>query len=146
MYKKIILAYDGSSQGQKALIECKDIAQWSSAEIKLVCVTPYQFASVPLDVAMPVPKYEIEQDLERKRTILNEGVKQFSSSGFNVSGDVLTGSVAHEIVSYAEKHQADLIVLGHQHQRGWTARWWGESNSKAIIELAHCSVLIVISK
>jgi nucleotide-binding universal stress UspA family protein len=146
MYKKIILAYDGSKEGQRALLECKDIAQWSSSEIRLVGVIPYLYASVPIDVAIPVPKYEIELDFERKKSILNQGIQQLSNLGFNVDGDVLTGNVAQEIVNYSLKHRADLIVLGHQHQKGWALRWWGDNSSKAIIELSHCSVLIVISK
>ncbi len=29
MYKRILLAYDGSESGQKALLDCKDLVQWS---------------------------------------------------------------------------------------------------------------------
>ena len=36
MYKRILLAYDGSESGQKALLDCHDIAQWSHAELFLV--------------------------------------------------------------------------------------------------------------
>ena len=28
MYKKIVLAYDGSESGQQALLDCHEIAQW----------------------------------------------------------------------------------------------------------------------
>ena len=35
MYKKILLAYDGSDAGQKALLDCKDVAQWSQADLHL---------------------------------------------------------------------------------------------------------------
>jgi hypothetical protein len=33
MYKCIVLAYDGSEPGQQALLECKDLAQWSHAKL-----------------------------------------------------------------------------------------------------------------
>ena len=33
MYKKILLAYDGSESGQQALLDCHEIAQWSQAEL-----------------------------------------------------------------------------------------------------------------
>jgi len=36
MYKKILLAYDGSEPGQRALLDCHEIAQWSQAEIRLI--------------------------------------------------------------------------------------------------------------
>ena len=40
MYKRILLAYDGSESGQKALLDSLDIAQWSHAELHLVAVMP----------------------------------------------------------------------------------------------------------
>jgi nucleotide-binding universal stress UspA family protein len=40
MFKKILLAYDGSEAGQKALLESQEIAQWSDADVTLVAVTP----------------------------------------------------------------------------------------------------------
>jgi hypothetical protein len=40
MYGKIVLAYDGSQEGQKALINCKEMASWTNAEIHLLSVIP----------------------------------------------------------------------------------------------------------
>ena len=33
MYTKVLLAYDGSEAGQKALLDCREIVQWSQAEL-----------------------------------------------------------------------------------------------------------------
>jgi hypothetical protein len=38
MFKRILLAYDGSESGQKALLDCREIAQLAHAEICLVAV------------------------------------------------------------------------------------------------------------
>jgi nucleotide-binding universal stress UspA family protein len=145
MYKKIILAYDGSYEGQRDLLECKEIDQWFSAEIKLVGVMPYLYASMPTDKAIPLPNYEIELDFERKKSILNQGVRKLTTLGFNVTGDVLIGNVALEIANYSLKYRADLIVLGHQQHKDSLQRW-DNNNFKTILELTHCSILIVISK
>jgi len=40
MYGKIVLAYDGSQEGQKALINCKEMATWGDAVIHLISVVP----------------------------------------------------------------------------------------------------------
>ena len=45
MYKHIILAYDGSSSGQKAMLELKELAHWGQPRMTLVAVAPN-----PLDV------------------------------------------------------------------------------------------------
>ena len=38
MYKKILLAYNGSEVGQRALLESKEIAQWRDSDLELVSV------------------------------------------------------------------------------------------------------------
>ena len=35
MYKRILLGYDGSESGQQALLDSREIAQWSQAELVL---------------------------------------------------------------------------------------------------------------
>ena len=40
MYKRVLLAYDGSESGQKALLACTDIVQWSKSALSLVAVMP----------------------------------------------------------------------------------------------------------
>jgi nucleotide-binding universal stress UspA family protein len=48
MYKRILLAYDGSDAGQKALLDCQDLANWSRAELFLVAVMPSAMSFVGL--------------------------------------------------------------------------------------------------
>jgi len=40
MYKKILLAYDGSDAGQQALLDCKEIAQMEQSELHLFDLAP----------------------------------------------------------------------------------------------------------
>lgn len=53
----------------------------------------------------------------------------------------LEGVPSEEVVSYAEEHGADLIVVG-THRRGELRRLFLGSTSMRIIQLAHCDVLI----
>ena len=41
MYKKILLAYDGSDAGQQALLDCKEIAQMEQSELHLLAVVSF---------------------------------------------------------------------------------------------------------
>ena len=45
MYKRILLAYDGSDAGQKALLDTREIAQWSQSELFLIAVMPSALAA-----------------------------------------------------------------------------------------------------
>lgn len=144
MYKRILLAYDGSDAGQKALLSCRDVAQWSHAELFLVAVMPSAMSFVGLEGGV----YDIElEEREKKKyqAILEDGIKRLSEAGYEARGDVVMGEAIDEITKAARKHEADLIVVGHKHLDSWAARWWRGSISGGLIEHSPCSVLVVIT-
>ncbi len=144
MYKKILLAYDGSDAGQKALLDCKELANWSQADLTLVAVMPSAMSFVGLEGG--VYDVELEEREKRKyRGILDDGLRRLAEAGWSARGEVVTGEAIEEIAKYARKIGADLIIVGHKHLDSWAARWWRGSISGALIEHAHCSVLVVIT-
>ena len=147
MYKRIVLAYDGTETGQKALLNCRDIAQWSHSELFLVAVMPPATIYVGVEGGVYDSGRE-ERDVEeqkRYQDILGDGLRQLSDSGYTTRGEVVVGDAVDEITKYARKVGADLIVVGHQHLEGWAARWWRGSTARSLIEDAPCSVLVVIT-
>ena len=144
MYKRILLAYDGSESGQKALLDCQDLVQWSRAELVLVAVMPHQIDFIGAEGGYYDPKIA-EREKENYSAILAQGLQTLSEAGHIASGQVLSGDVVTEITGHARKIGADLIVVGHKHLEGWAARWWRGSSSSALIEHAHCSVLVAIT-
>lgn len=144
MYKRILLAYDGSAPGQQALLDCHEIAQWSHAELTLIAVMPLPLTSIGPEGGV---YSETLQESEKKRyqTVLDTGVRRLADAGLSARGEVVIGDAVHEIARYARRIEADLIVVGHKHLEGWAARWWRGSVSKALIEHAPCSVLVVIT-
>ena len=144
MYKRILLAYDGSESGQKALLDCKDLVQWSGATLTLVAVMPHHIDFIGAEGGFYDPKVA-EREKENYQTILQQGLRELSEAGHKADGEVLVGDSVSEITRYARKIKADLIVVGHKHLEGWAARWWRGSSSGALIEHAHCSVLVAIT-
>lgn len=145
MYKRILLAYDGSQSGQKALLDCRDIAQWSQASLTLIAVMPPLRQMIAAEGVI----YEqsvVDQEKVRYKGILNDGLRQLIESGHEAEGEVLYGETVDEIARYAKQIDADLIVVGHKHLEGWAARWWRGSVSKSLIAHAPCSVLVVITR
>ena len=144
MYKRILLAYDGSESGQRALLDCRDIAQLTGGELYLVAVMPPPAAFIGGEGGIYDPNLE-EQEKREYQGILEDGLKRLLEAGHKVSGEVLMGEPVDAVADYARRIGADLIVLGHKHLKGWAARWWRGSVSKALIEVAPCSVLVVIT-
>ncbi|MFO1315007.1 MAG: universal stress protein [Burkholderiales bacterium] len=144
MYKRIVLAYDGSESGQRALLDCRDIAQWGQSELFLVAVMPSATTPLALEGGM----YDSVADDAMQasyRKILDDGLRRLADAGHRVTGELLVGDSVREITEFARKVAADLIIVGHKHLEGWAARWWRGATSPALIEHAHCSVLVVIT-
>ena len=145
MYKRILLAYDGSESGQKALLNCRDIAQWSHSELFLVAIMP-PVINVSVDGAFYDGESDAESERQRYQQILDEGLRQLAEAGEAATGEVLVGDSVEQIASYARRISADLIVVGHRHLDSWAARWWRGSSTRTLIEHAPCSVLVVIMR
>ena len=144
MYKRILLAYDGSDAGQKALLDCRDVAQWAQSEVNLIAVMPSAMSFVGLEGGV----YDVElEEREKKKyqAVLEDGLRRLSEAGYTARGEVVVGEAIDEITKYAKKIDANLIVVGHKHLESWAARWWRGSISGALIEHSPCSVLVVIT-
>ena len=145
MYKCIVLAYDGSEAGQLALLESRELAQWSQAVVWLVAVMPSPANLAGYDGSIYIPEIA-ERDKERFQSILEDGLRRMTASGYQAQGELLMGESVHQITEFARKVKANLIVVGHKHLESWAARWWRGSVSSALIEHAHGSVLCVITE
>lgn len=146
MYKTIVLAYDGSEAGQRALLDCQEIGQWSQARLHLVAVMAPPIAMVAVDAWALSPTADTDEK-EHYQSVLDAGPQRLRSAGLEAQGRVVVGNAVDEIARAASAVQADLIVLGHKHLDSWAERWWrGTSVSQSLIEYAPCSVLIVITR
>ena len=145
MYKRILLAYDGSEAGQKTLLDCHDLAQWGQSELFLIAAMPLSIDFGGVEVG--VYNQELE-DLEKQKyqAVLDDGLMRLAQSGHSARGEVVIGDSTDVITREAIELKVDLIVVGHKHLDSWAARWWRGSVSKALIEKAPCSVLVVITR
>ena len=144
MYKRILLAYDGSDAGQKALLDCQDLAHWGQSELFLIAVMPSAMSFVGLEGGVYDMELE-EREKKKYRAVLDEGLRRLADAGYAARGELVAGEAIDEITRHARKMEADLIVVGHKHLDSWAARWWRGSISGALIEHAPCSVLVVIT-
>lgn len=142
MFKKIVMAYDGSRDGKAALLQCSEIASFTKAETHLLAV-----AGMPSSMFLTegfLPEELLEEEKKRAQAVLEEGVAQLKDRGFAVSGHLAVGEAVEEICRLASDIGADLIVVGHE-RRG-IARWWHGSVGKMLLDHAPCSVFIALTR
>ena len=145
MYQRILLAYDGSPTGQKALLSFQDLSQWRQAKLTLLTVVPtLEMATGAVEMGYMSQPFSATHEDETHQ-LLDTGVQVLSGLGFHADGVLLKGETIREITRYAQEQQADLIVVGHKHEKSLLRRWWSGSTAKSLVEESPCNVLIVIT-
>jgi nucleotide-binding universal stress UspA family protein len=137
MYKKVLLAYDGSIEGRRALREGAKLAQLCRAEVFLLAVIESSAIVIP-DAGLAVPMDEQTANYE---AILAEGVERLKALGFSPTSRLETGDAGQKIAEFAEEIGAHLVVVGHRPQ-GPLARWWFGSVGSYLVKRLRCSVLV----
>jgi nucleotide-binding universal stress UspA family protein len=144
MYSKVLLAYDGSESGRRALLECAEINDLLHAEIHLLAVAPIAATLfVAEGFVADVPQ---EEENERFSEVLKEGLEQLKARGVTAEGHLVTGDAVREISRLAHELKVNLIVIGHTHHSSRLERWWKGSVGASLVEEAPCNILIVVQR
>jgi nucleotide-binding universal stress UspA family protein len=139
-FNRILLCYDASREGRRALREGANLALMCRAETHLLAVldqSPQQWAVADVMSAVPLDSAE-----DTAREILQEGVTRLKELGLDAKGHFVVGRPIDEIARYCEALMPDLVVLGH-HRRGVFARWWDGRDDRLLLDRVSCSVLVV---
>jgi nucleotide-binding universal stress UspA family protein len=137
MYRKVLLAYDGSIEGRRALREGAKLAQLCRAEVFLLAVVELTPIISP-DAGLAIP---IDEQTANYEAILAEGVERLKALGFSPTSRLETGDAGQKIAEFAEEIGAHLVVVGHRPQ-GPLARWWFGSVGSYLVKRLRCSVLV----
>jgi len=143
-YRKILLAYDGSQEGRRALLETGDLASFLQAETHLLAV-----ATMPPSLFLTegfVPEELLEEEKKRSQAVLDEGIRNLRDRGFNATGHLAVGEPVEEICRLAKSVGVDLIVVGHNQKTSFAARWWKGSVGATLLDHAPCSLLVALSR
>jgi nucleotide-binding universal stress UspA family protein len=138
MYSSILAAIDGSEESLKALEHAKGIAACYGA--RLILVHAYPRTSDLRDFE----QYDRLMSRRKKagQEILSVARQQLEGVPFEVEEDLLEGPAATAVLSAAEAHQADLIVLGTRGIGAFKGLLMGSVGTR-VMHYAACPVMIV---
>ncbi len=137
MIKKILFAYDGSEQAEKAFDFALDIASkyQTSVEVLSVAIPPEPAAMVETEAVLEnaTEYYEKHFAVFRNRA---------ESAGISIKFEVRIGHAAEQIIRKAYEDEIDMIVMGHR-GKSFIQRWRLGSVCKRVLSYAHCTVSVV---
>lgn len=110
LYKKILVATDGSEYTKKAVDYGIDLAKNTGAKLVAVYVIDTAaFASIPMDAAWE-SMYEL---LKQEGEIATKYVAEKAEpEGIQIEQNLIEGHPADEIIKFSEKNSISLIVMG----------------------------------
>jgi nucleotide-binding universal stress UspA family protein len=139
MFRKILIAHDGSEGAKKALREGVGLAKIFNAELHSVSIKgkPSHYAETVGEV--------MEQQEEADKffaRVTSEAVAMAREQGIDLKCTVLAGHEVETIIKFAREGQYDLLVVGFMgHSRAFGRIWGGTSQN--LTKTAPCSVLVV---
>jgi Universal stress protein UspA and related nucleotide-binding proteins len=132
MFKKILVAFDGSEQAKKALDVAIDLAKKYESEIHVVEVIPTAILA-GMGFA-PIPDSVVNQIFDKAKKDMEYVKNLISKEKIKLITDVIEGDPGSEIVNYANKNNIDVIVTGSRGLSGIKKLFLGSVSSKIVSE------------
>ena len=142
VYKKIMIATDGSELVRKAVDSAIEIAKLSEAKLYAIYVIALGGYSI-------TPYIDTEWEKVMKEHLRTEGQEATAyvenvgkAVNIEVESVILEGSPAVEIIDFAEKNDIDLIVMG-SHGKSTIQRFLIGSVAEKVVKHSKITVLVV---
>jgi nucleotide-binding universal stress UspA family protein len=139
MFRKILVANDGSEGAKKAVQAAIDLAKRYGSELHAISVEerlPHYAATV----GEVVEAKQEAADFFRKVT--QDAEAAALAQDVPITSHVLPGHEVEAIVTFAKDHGFDLLVIGFMGHSRIFGRIWG-STSQNLAKLSPCTVLVV---
>jgi len=125
--KTIVLPIDLSRETKEKVNKCIEIAKFFNSDVKVMSV---------IDTSDEFLVNKLKRQLEQV-------VEFLSSHNIETTGEFINGKdIPEEVLNYAEKMQADLIIIMTQQELIWTEYFIGTASQKVINEspIPVCSI------
>lgn len=141
MYKKILIATDGTSHSSSAILEAGELARKYSSKIILLHVLSRIIAIDPLGGSSVVITQQLQESTKKfletfKGLAAEDGIMDFET--VVRQGELFYRTILDEAVS----RQADLIMIG-RHESTFMKRLLFQSLTSQLLYYAPCPVLVV---
>ena len=108
MFRRILLATDGSPDAEEALTYARDLALRDGAQAIVV----HAFEPVPTYLGEPWRDRVIARHVSMGQDVASNAAQKLQKAGVDVIVEVLEGPPADAILRVADVRECDLIVMG----------------------------------
>lgn len=138
MWKKILVAFDGSEYATQALETACGIATAMHANLEILSVVKLPEPLLGLE-----PDVFIEDATKYYEERFNDARKKNSHINKDLTLEVMVGRPAESLINFAMQKKIDLIVIGYTKKKSLINKLILGSVTKEVLDHARCSVLLV---
>lgn len=138
MYKRIVLALDGSNQSVKALKYAIGLAECFDSDLIIV----HAYAHTSDLRGKEGYEKRVAQRKSGGQKIMDDARAQYKNTGIAVEENLLEGPAADAILAVANTRSADLVVMGTRGMGSLEGLLLGSVSTKMTRE-APCTVMVV---
>lgn len=143
LFKKILIATDGSEYTKNAVDYGIDLAKNTGAELHAIYVVDTAaFASIPMDAAWESMYELLRQEGDEATKYVADKAEAL---GLKVDRNTIEGHPADEIIKYAENNSMSIIVMGTLGKSGLDRFLLG-SVAEKVVRNSKIPVLVVRGK
>jgi nucleotide-binding universal stress UspA family protein len=143
LYKKILIATDGSEYTKNAVDYGIELAKNTEAKLHAIYVVDTAaFASIPMDAAWESMYELLRQEGDEATKYVADKAE---AEGLEVERNTVEGHPADEIIKYAEKNSISLIIMGTLGKSGLDRFLLG-SVAEKVVRTSKIPVLVVRGK
>jgi nucleotide-binding universal stress UspA family protein len=143
MFKRVLLCYDGSEVGRRALKRGAELAILVGAQVYVLSIIPSGVADAAV-VAGAAGHACLVDEAGDYRKLLEESVDWLKARHVAAEGYLASGNTIEQIIAFSRRLAIDLIVLGHYPQPSG-GFWWGSSQRPSLAERANCCVFVAVN-
>jgi nucleotide-binding universal stress UspA family protein len=140
MYRNILLCYDGTVEGRRALRQGAEVAMCMKSRAYLLAICRNMLSTaVPEGVTPEL----VNAEEAAANQLLTEGVQWLVDHGVPADGQLVYGNPMVHIPEVQKRIGADLIVVGYRFRNRLT-RWWAEGEEATLLHKVNCSILVAM--
>jgi nucleotide-binding universal stress UspA family protein len=142
MFRRLLVAFDGSPHAQQALTEAVDLAQATRGTLTVMSVAPEPSVWAMSGYDVPIDVDRVSKEMERQCRSLFDGAVDSVPADLPVKKILKRGSAGWRIVDEANTGDHDLVVMGSR-GRGELRSLLLGSVSHRVLEGSRVPVLVV---
>jgi len=138
VYKRILVANDGSPGAAKALAAAIELAQRTDAELHMIAVEELPRFPASID--------EVDEEQreagDRLAPVVAAARAQAQQAGLPIEMHLIPGHVVDAVLGLINKREVDLLVVGFMGHSALYERIIGGTTDR-LVRLAPCAVLVI---